>query len=317
MASSAFSGSAARVTGRPMTRIEAPAASAARGVATRCWSSAEANAGRMPGTTVKNSGPQAFRTSRRSVAEQTTPSRPESAARKARRAATSSTDPAKGSSASACSPMEVRSVTAIRRGRSPPRRAASAARDSAARIIISRPPEAWTLIIDAPVETAAAAAVSTGASMINVHASGGREMMMRAAESLAAEAARRGGERPRLIAVTLLTSIGEQALAELPFAGSVEEVAARLAFLAADSGLDGVVCSATDLLEVRKACGPEFLTVVPGIRPAFASADDQQRVATPRAALAAGASILVIGRPVTRAADPEKALDAILVDLGS
>jgi orotidine-5'-phosphate decarboxylase len=171
--------------------------------------------------------------------------------------------------------------------------------------------------IPTTVARAAAAAVSTRASMINVHASGGREMMMRAAESLAAEAARRGGERPRLIAVTLLTSIGEQALAELPFAGSVEEVAARLAFLAADSGLDGVVCSATDLLEVRKACGPEFLTVVPGIRPAFASADDQQRVATPRAALAAGASILVIGRPVTRAADPEKALDAILADLGS
>lgn len=169
--------------------------------------------------------------------------------------------------------------------------------------------------IPTTVARAAAAAVSTGASMINVHASGGREMMMRAAESLAAEAARRGGERPRLIAVTLLTSIGEQALAELPFVGSVEEVAARLAFLAADSGLDGVVCSATDLLEVRKACGPEFLTVVPGIRPAFASADDQQRVATPRAALAAGASILVIGRPVTRAADPEKALTAILEEL--
>jgi orotidine-5'-phosphate decarboxylase len=122
-----------------------------------------------------------------------------------------------------------------------------------------------------------------------------------------------GPGRPRLVAVTLLTSIDAKALADLPMAGPPEAIARRLAVLARDCGLDGVVCSPTDLPAIRAACGPEFLTVVPGIRPAGSEAGDQKRIATPRQALAAGASLLVVGRPVTAAPDPDAAL-AVLRD---
>jgi orotidine-5'-phosphate decarboxylase len=135
------------------------------------------------------------------------------------------------------------------------------------------------------------------------------------------EAARRalpdGPGRPKLVAVTLLTSIDAKALADLPMAGHPEGIARRLALLAKDCGLDGVVCSPTDLPVIRGACGADFLTVVPGIRPAGAAAGDQRRIATPREALAAGADILVVGRPVTGAPDPDAALDALLAEIES
>jgi orotidine-5'-phosphate decarboxylase len=161
------------------------------------------------------------------------------------------------------------------------------------------------------VARAAAAAARSGASMINVHASGGREMMVAARDAVAAEASRAGIPAPAVIAVTLLTSLDESSLQGLPFRGIPIEIVARLSRLAAESGLDGVVCSAGDLETVRRECGAKFLTVVPGIRPASAEAGDQKRIATPGAAIAAGASLLVVGRPVTRASDPEKALDEI------
>jgi orotidine-5'-phosphate decarboxylase len=165
------------------------------------------------------------------------------------------------------------------------------------------------------VARACAAAAATGASMVNVHASGGREMMARALGAVSEEAARRGLERPRLIAVTLLTSLGEKELASLPYSGTPGEIVERLALLARESGLDGVVCSAEELSRVRRACGDGFLTVVPGIRPAGSAAGDQKRVATPRAAIEAGASLLVVGRPVTQATDPEAALKGILAEI--
>ncbi|HEY7112775.1 MAG TPA: orotidine-5'-phosphate decarboxylase [Thermoanaerobaculia bacterium] len=162
------------------------------------------------------------------------------------------------------------------------------------------------------VAGAVAAAARSGASLLNVHASGGRAML---------EAARRalpdGPGRPKLVAVTLLTSIDAKALADLPMAGHPEGIARRLALLAKDCGLDGVVCSPTDLPVIRGACGADFLTVVPGIRPAGAAAGDQRRIATPREALAAGADILVVGRPVTGAPDPDAALDALLAEIES
>ena len=114
--------------------------------------------------------------------------------------------------------------------------------------------------------------------------------------------------------MTLLTSIDARALADLPMAGHPEGIARRLSLLAKDCGLDGVVCSAKDLAGIRAACGPGFFTVVPGIRPAGADAGDQKRVATPASAIAAGADLLVIGRPVTAAPDPDAALDAILAE---
>jgi len=163
--------------------------------------------------------------------------------------------------------------------------------------------------IPATVAGAVASAARSGAAMVNVHASGGRAML---------EAARKAADQSglaRLIAVTLLTSMDARALADLPMAGHPEGIARRLAVLAKDCGLDGVVCSATDLPAIRDACGPDFLTVVPGIRPAGADVQDQKRVATPAAAIAAGAGILVIGRPITAAPDPEAAAAAVLREI--
>jgi len=163
--------------------------------------------------------------------------------------------------------------------------------------------------IPATVGGAVASAARSGAAMVNVHASGGRAML---------EAARKAADAAKLsklIAVTLLTSLDLAALADLPMAGHPEGIARRLAVLAKDCGLDGVVCSATDLSPIRGACGPDFLTVVPGIRPAGADVQDQKRIATPAAAIAGGADILVIGRPVTGAPDPGAALDGILAEI--
>lgn len=163
--------------------------------------------------------------------------------------------------------------------------------------------------IPATVAGAVASAGRSGAAMVNVHASGGRAML----EAARAAATRAG--IARLVAVTLLTSIDAKALADLPMAGQPEGIARRLALLAKECGLDGVVCSATDLPGIRAACGPDFLTVVPGIRPAGADVGDQKRIATPGSAAAAGAGLLVIGRPVTAAADPAAALAAILAEI--
>lgn len=165
--------------------------------------------------------------------------------------------------------------------------------------------------IPATVAGAVAAAARSGAAMVNVHASGGRAML---------EAAREAADRaklPRLIAVTLLTSLDAKALADLPMAGYSEGIARRLAVLAKECGLDGVVCAATDLAAIREACGTDFFTVVPGIRPAGEGVRDQKRVATPAAALRDGAGLLVIGRPVTAAPDPTAALKKILAEVGT
>jgi orotidine 5''-phosphate decarboxylase, subfamily 1 len=167
---------------------------------------------------------------------------------------------------------------------------------------------------DIPNTVAAAcdAAADLGVWMMNLHASGGRRMMETARERLEARS-----HRPLLIAVTILTSLGETDLAEVGFRGTPAENVRRLAALAADSGLDGVVCSPLEAAELRAERGEEFLLVTPGVRPASAALDDQKRVMTPADALAAGASHLVIGRPVTAAEDPVAALQAILESIGN
>ncbi len=162
------------------------------------------------------------------------------------------------------------------------------------------------------VARAVESAARSGASMVNVHTSGGRAMLM-----AAREAVERSDPRPLLIGVTLLTSIDSRALADLPMAGTPEGIALRLAILARDCGLDGVVCSATDLPGIRSACGPGFRTVVPGIRPSGGEAGDQKRTATPAGAVRAGADLLVVGRPVTAATDPDAALGALLSEIES
>ncbi len=161
---------------------------------------------------------------------------------------------------------------------------------------------------DIPNTTAQACKVAAalGVWMVNVHALGGRRMMEAAREAVA-QAAR----PPKLIAVTVLTSMAQEDLAELGLAATPAEMVLRLATLARASGLDGVVCSAQETAMLRQHCGGEFCLVTPGIRPVDVKAFDQVRIMTPRAALENGASYLVIGRPITRAADPLLALQNI------
>ena len=166
---------------------------------------------------------------------------------------------------------------------------------------------------DIPNTTAQAckAAASLGVWMVNVHALGGRRMMETAREALANLA-----QRPKLIAVTVLTSMAQEDLQGIGIEASPAQMVARLAALAQDSGLDGVVCSAQEAALLREQRGRGFLLVTPGIRPADAAADDQSRIMTPQAALAAGSSYLVIGRPITQASDPLAALRAIIQQTG-
>lgn len=167
---------------------------------------------------------------------------------------------------------------------------------------------------DIPNTTAQAckAAAGLGVWMVNVHALGGRRML-----EAAREAVSQAAQPPKLIAVTLLTSMSQQDLADIGINATPAAMVLRLAQLARDSGLDGVVCSAQEAALLREHCGKAFCLVTPGIRPAQASLDDQSRVMTPLAALQAGASYLVIGRPITRAEDPLRALADINREIGA
>jgi len=167
------------------------------------------------------------------------------------------------------------------------------------------------------VAQACAAATRLGVWMLNVHAAGGSAMLVAARASVDATAAVIGRPRPLLIAVAVLTSLGDQDLADVGVAESAPRQALRLARLTAAAGLDGVVCSAVEAPGLRSALGPRFTLVTPGIRPAGSSKDDQTRVITPEAAVANGADYLVIGRPITQAPDPVAALAAINNALGA
>jgi orotidine-5'-phosphate decarboxylase len=163
------------------------------------------------------------------------------------------------------------------------------------------------------VAGAVASAVATGAWMVNVHAAGGRKMMQAAADAAANTAARLGRERPIVIGVTVLTSLDETQLRETGVRAGLLDHVVHLAALAQQSGLDGVVASPLEIAAIRRACGPEFLIVTPGIRPRAGrlDQDDQSRTMEPAEAIAAGASYLVIGRPITAAPDPRAAAEAI------
>ena len=162
---------------------------------------------------------------------------------------------------------------------------------------------------------AAAAAARTGASILNVHAAGGRAMMLAAGGKAREAAAARGLPAPKVIAVTILTSLDGPALREVGFAAGPGEAALRLAVLARESGLDGVVCSPEETAAIRAACGKDFLLVVPGVRPAGSAVGDQKRVATPGDAIRSGADLLVIGRPILAAIDPVRAARAIAAEI--
>jgi orotidine-5'-phosphate decarboxylase len=155
------------------------------------------------------------------------------------------------------------------------------------------------------VAGAVSAASQLGVSLLDVHALGGRAMLEAAVGALPALGA-------RLLAVTILTSMDEGGHGEVGLGGQVADSVRRLALLASEAGLDGVVASPHEVALVREACGPEFLIVTPGIRPTGSAAGDQARAATPRAALDAGADLLVVGRPITAASDPVRAVDELL-----
>ena len=165
------------------------------------------------------------------------------------------------------------------------------------------------------VEAAARGAGALGAALVTVHASGGAEMIAAARRGLSAGAAAAGVAAPKLLAVTVLTSLGADDLRAVGFAGTPAEAALRLSRVAMKAGADGLVCSPEEVAELRRELGPAPLLVVPGIRPAGAASGDQRRTGTPRAAVEAGASHLVIGRPLRDAPDPAAAADSIAAAL--
>jgi len=149
--------------------------------------------------------------------------------------------------------------------------------------------------------------------LINIHAQGGPAMMEAAAEAVRGH--RQRGGTTELLAVTVLTSLDREALARLGLTAEPGDMALHLARLARECGCDGVVCSAQEAAAVRDACGAGFHRLTPGIRPRGEAVQDQARVVTPAQALSSGATWLVVGRPITRAADPAAAADAILADM--
>lgn len=156
------------------------------------------------------------------------------------------------------------------------------------------------------VAKAVQAAAKLGVWMVNVHALGGRKMMEAAREALS-----NSEHKPLLIAVTILTSMEQSDLSEIGLQGTPEENVLRLASLAQSSGMDGVVCSAQEVARLRQMFDASFCLVTPGIRPEGSSQDDQKRIMTPKKAMEAGSSFLVIGRPITQSSDPVATLTRI------
>lgn len=162
------------------------------------------------------------------------------------------------------------------------------------------------------VAGACSAAADLGVWMVNVHALGGRRMMMAAREAIA-----KAAQPPLLIAVTILTSMGEQDIAEIGLMGAPADNVSRLAALAQQSGMDGVVCSPQEVAMLRQQAGGDFRLVTPGIRPTWSAKGDQARITTPADAVRLGSDYLVIGRPITAADDPMAALEAVERELAS
>lgn len=156
-----------------------------------------------------------------------------------------------------------------------------------------------------------------GANLITIHGQGGPIMMKAAAQAARESAEQLGIERPKLLAITVLTSFDDESWTSIGGQLPISDQVIRLAKLAKESGMDGVVCSALEAKMIREACGPDFLIVTPGIRPSFAATNDQKRIATPASALADGASRLVIGRPITQAANPQEAVRLIIEEMES
>jgi orotidine-5'-phosphate decarboxylase len=166
------------------------------------------------------------------------------------------------------------------------------------------------------------AAAMPGVQLVNVHALGGVAMLKAAAQAISAGVPM-GADRPRLLAVTILTSMDQKSMREVGIGGTSKGRAVKLSQLAKGAGVDGVVASVQEARAIRKACGREFLIVTPGVRPrseettGAASTDDQKRTATPREAIRAGADFIVVGRPILAAADPRAAAQAIVEEIAA
>jgi orotidine-5'-phosphate decarboxylase len=166
------------------------------------------------------------------------------------------------------------------------------------------------------VAGAVKAAVGLDVDMMTLHTVGGLEMMRRAKDEADSEAAKRDNASPQLLGVTILTSLQEQDLKKMKIQASPLEMVLILASLAQEAGLDGIVCSPKEISAVREQVNPGFKVVTPGIRPAWADAQDQKRIMTPAEAVSLGSDYLVIGRPVIQAPSPEAALEKIFQELG-
>ena len=162
------------------------------------------------------------------------------------------------------------------------------------------------------VAGAAKAIAALGVSLFNIHVSGGEAMMRACVDGIAL-----APRRPRVLGVTVLTSLADADLAAVGQNGPAKDQVVRLARLAKVAGLDGVVCSPLEIAAIRSACGPEFMIVTPGVRPRGSELADQRRITTPAEAVRAGADILVIGRPITEAKDPAAAARAIAEEIAS
>jgi orotidine-5'-phosphate decarboxylase len=166
------------------------------------------------------------------------------------------------------------------------------------------------------VAGAVRAITSLGVFMLNVHATGGAAMLTAAAEACQQAAADAGVATPKLLGVTVLTSIDDNTLRnDLGWNEEAKHLVTRLAILCQKCGLDGVVASANESQALRQACGPDFLIVTPGIRPSWSEALDQKRVTTPKEALINGSDYLVVGRPITHAKDRGEAAKRLLAEL--
>ncbi len=165
------------------------------------------------------------------------------------------------------------------------------------------------------IRGAAYSASLSGADILSIHGLGGAQMIAEGRAGAEDAAEQRGGNRTKLVAISVLTSMDQEALASIGVESPVAEEVSRLASLAVGAGADGIVCSPQEAKQMRELLGPDAMIVTPGIRPAGADVGDQKRISTPAAAIEAGASKLVIGRPITKASDPARAFEDIVAEL--
>lgn len=170
---------------------------------------------------------------------------------------------------------------------------------------------------DIPNTTAQACAwaATLGVDMFNVHASGGAEMMRTCMDKVQEVCAKANAPVPTLIGVTILTSFNEEGIAKVGYKNNIADTALNLAKLAQSSGLNGVVCSPHEVSIIKEACGKDFLTVTPGIRPSWAAVGDQKRITTPSDAVRIGVDYMVVGRPITKAENPKEAAQKVIAEV--